>query len=125
MKGILKIMNCNFCKKIWETKREYQDQFKYRTEENIAIVKDNGDIGLYVPIDDWYYSDVIMTINYCPKCGKRLIDDKTIYRMSRIVEGKANAKPDEQEECERALYETGFDIDAAVELLRSKLIYEE
>lgn len=66
-------MTCELCKKIWNTKKEYTKQFQNKWDENIAIVKDNDDeIGLYVPCEDWYYSDVVMNINYCPICGRKL-----------------------------------------------------
>nr|DAE28903.1 MAG TPA: Rad50 zinc hook motif [virus sp. ctmTa7] len=66
-------MTCELCKKIWNTKKEYIKQFQNKWDENIAIVKDNDDeIGLYVPCEDWYYSDVVMNINYCPICGRKL-----------------------------------------------------
>lgn len=65
-------MTCELCKKIWNTKKEYTKQFQ-KWDEHIAIVKDDDDeIGLYVPCEDWYYSDVVMNINYCPICGRKL-----------------------------------------------------
>lgn len=67
-------MGCNFCKKIWNSMEEYQKQFQHRWDEEISIVKDDddGNIGLYVPCNDYYYSDIIMDINYCPICGRKL-----------------------------------------------------
>ena len=66
-------MICELCKKIWNTKKEYIKQFQNKWDEHIAIVKDDDDkIGLYVPCEDWYYSDVVMNINYCPICGRKL-----------------------------------------------------
>ena len=66
-------MGCNFCKKIWNSKEEYQKQFQHRWDEEVSIVKSyDSKIGLYVPCNDWYYSDVVIDIYYCPICGRKL-----------------------------------------------------
>lgn len=66
-------MTCELCKKIWNTKKEYTKQFQNEWDEDIAIVKNYDDkIGLYVSCEDWYYSGVVMNINYCPICGRKL-----------------------------------------------------
>ena len=66
-------MTCELCKKIWNSKDEYEVQFEHPTDVTIGIVKNSdNEIGLYVPCEDWYYSDVIMNINYCPICGRKL-----------------------------------------------------
>ena len=52
-------MNCEFCKKIWNSKEEYIKQFTYPYDENVATVLDEercGKPSLYVPIEDCYYS---------------------------------------------------------------------
>ena len=63
---------CDFCKKIWGSKRIYKRQFEYEEDEAIAIVIENNKPHLYVPVLDWYYSDTYMQLNYCPKCGRKL-----------------------------------------------------
>lgn len=69
-------MSCEFCKKIWANKDEYQNQFKYDLDEKPAIVLDKSNKpSLYVPIEDWYYSDTYLQMNYCPKCGRKLTRD--------------------------------------------------
>lgn len=65
-------MSCELCKKIWNSKEEYQKQFQHRLEE-VSIVKNyDGKIGLYVPCNGWYYSGVVIDINHCPICGRKL-----------------------------------------------------
>ena len=71
-------MACDFCKKIWNSKEEYATQFTHPYDENVAIVLDKwyGDKpSLYVPIEDWFYSDTYLQIDYCPKCGRKLTRD--------------------------------------------------
>ena len=70
-------MSCKFCEKIWANKDEYRNQFKYDWDEEIAIVLDedlDGKPALYIPIDDYYYSDTYLQINFCPICGRRLTE---------------------------------------------------
>lgn len=70
-------MSCEFCKKIWNNKEEYKNQFEYPWDECVAIVIDkdyDNKPSLYIPVDDYYYSDTYLQINYCPKCGRKLID---------------------------------------------------
>ena len=44
-------MACDFCKKIWANKDEYQNQFKYNWDEKPAIVLDESNKpSLYVPV---------------------------------------------------------------------------
>lgn len=72
-------MACDFCKKIWSSKEEYTKEFEYSSDENIAIVLDerNNKPSLYIPVEDCYYSDIYLTIDYCPKCGRKLTEDST------------------------------------------------
>ena len=28
--------------------------------------------GLYIPCDDWYYSKIVMYVNFCPVCGRQV-----------------------------------------------------
>lgn len=37
-----------------------------------AIVMNGHGPGLYIPCDDWYYSKIVMNINFCPKCGRQV-----------------------------------------------------
>jgi hypothetical protein len=65
---------CEFCKKIWNSEKEYRNQFKRDWEERVAIVLDEDDEpALYIPVQDDYYSTTYLQINYCPKCGRKLI----------------------------------------------------
>lgn len=64
---------CELCKKIWSSQEEYQRQFRYHYDETYALVMEDGEPYLYVPCEDWYYSDIVMQVNYCPKCGRKLI----------------------------------------------------
>ena len=66
---------CEFCEKIWSSVSEYKENFSYSWEEGDAIVMYHGQPGLYVSCDDYYYSRVVMGINYCPRCGRELIED--------------------------------------------------
>lgn len=70
-------MSCEFCKKIWNSKDEYTEQFEYPYDEDVAIVLDEDDNkpSLYIPIGDYYYSDTYLQINYCPKCGRKLTEE--------------------------------------------------
>ena len=65
---------CPLCDKIWSSKEEYKDFVGDEWEECNAIVMENGKPYLYIPIEgDFYYSDTYMQINFCPKCGRKLI----------------------------------------------------
>ena len=64
---------CELCKKIWSSREEYCKQFAYHCDETCALVIEYGYPHLYVPCEDWYYSDIVMQFNYCPKCGRKLI----------------------------------------------------
>ena len=70
------VTGCPLCDKIWNNKEEYKDFVGDEWEESIAIVLENDKPYLYIPIEgDFYYSDTYMQINFCPKCGKRLVTD--------------------------------------------------
>ena len=63
---------CDFCKEIWDSKEEYRNHFLHCYEEEMAIVMENGEPWLYIPCEDPCYSDNIIKLNYCPKCGREL-----------------------------------------------------
>lgn len=67
------ITGCPLCDKIWSSKEVYE----YETDwcERIAIVIEDGKPWLYVPCEDVYYSDTKLQINFCPKCGRRLVEE--------------------------------------------------
>lgn len=70
-------MSCELCKKIWDSIDAYQGNFSYPCEEKIGIVTQWKEPWLYVPCEgDDYFSDAVMQINYCPKCGRKLIENK-------------------------------------------------
>lgn len=61
---------CNNIKKI----EQYKEMNSW-DRGNIAIVqKRNKVFGLWVECEDWYYSRIVMEINYCPVCGRELND---------------------------------------------------
>lgn len=64
---------CSLCSKIWSSKETYQ-KFMLSADlyEKIAIVRENGNPYLYIPIEDCYYSDTYVKTNFCPNCGKKL-----------------------------------------------------
>lgn len=66
-------MECKLCEKIWKSEDDYRNQFKYDWDEGNAIVMEDRKPYLYVPCDDSYYSGTVMQINYCPKCGRKLV----------------------------------------------------
>ena len=66
------VNGCEFCSKIWDNAKAYKESFEFEYQEGIAIVTDSDGPGLYVPCDDWYYSTIVMNINFCPKCGRQV-----------------------------------------------------
>lgn len=67
---------CPLCDKIWSSKEAYQDFVGDHWEEQIVVAMENGKPYLYIPIQmDSYYSDTYLQINWCPKCGRRLIEE--------------------------------------------------
>lgn len=77
------IMGCDFCKKIWNSVKEYKEDYKerfkdmkYESEyyEEDAIVIFNGKPYLYITCEDHYYNDINRQINYCPICGRKLTE---------------------------------------------------
>lgn len=63
---------CEFCSKIWNNVKEYKESFEFEHEEREAIVMDGRGPGLYIPCDDWYYSKIVMNVNFCPVCGRQV-----------------------------------------------------
>ena len=61
-----------FCSKIWNNVKEYKESFEFEHEEREAIVMDGRGPGLYIPCDDWYYSKIVMNVNFCPVCGRQV-----------------------------------------------------
>lgn len=62
---------CPLCDEIWSSKEAYEYTMDW--PDKIAIVMEDGKPWLYVPCEDSYYSDTKMQINYCPKCGRKLL----------------------------------------------------
>lgn len=68
-------MDCIFCRKIWNNIKEYKEYYRENEYyEEDAIVMFNGKHWLYVTCEDSYYNDTNMQINYCPKCGRKLVN---------------------------------------------------
>jgi hypothetical protein len=65
---------CELCNKIWKGEEEYHEHHSNHWDEEIAIIVDDDKFNLYVPCSDWFYSGIVMELNYCPICGKRLSD---------------------------------------------------
>ena len=52
---------CELCKKIWSSQEEYCKQFAHHHyDETYALVMEDGKPYLYVPCEDWYYSDTVV-----------------------------------------------------------------
>ena len=66
------VNSCEFCSKIWNNVKEYKESFEFEHEEREAIVMDGRGPGLYIPCDDWYYSKIVMNVNFCPVCGRQV-----------------------------------------------------
>ena len=75
-------MNCNFCKKIWNSVKEYKadckERFKDREYESEyyeydTIIMFHDKPWLYITCEDEYYNDLTRQINYCPICGRKLV----------------------------------------------------
>ena len=69
-------MKCNFCKKIYSFKKamEWKEDYAWYNnyEDYNIIVRNDNDFKLWTRCDDNYYTGMVMTINYCPKCGRKL-----------------------------------------------------
>lgn len=69
-------IGCPLCNKIWSSKEAYQNFVGDHWEEKIVIAMEDGKPYLYIPIEmDDYYSDTYLQINYCPKCGRKLVEE--------------------------------------------------
>lgn len=66
------VNGCDFCSKIWDNVKEYKESFEFEHEEREAIVMNSRGPGLYIPCDDWYYSKIVMNVNFCPVCGRQV-----------------------------------------------------
>lgn len=66
------VNGCEFCSKIWDNVKEYKESFEFEDEEREAIVMNGHRPGLYIPCDDWYYSKIVMNVNFCPVCGRQV-----------------------------------------------------
>ena len=62
---------CNFCDNIKDVEYIKKRPFWERTTEIVQIGEHA--FGLWIECEDSYYSGVVMEINYCPICGRRLI----------------------------------------------------
>ena len=64
---------CSLCDEIWSSKEAYEYAMDW--PDKIAIVMEDGKPWLYIPCEDCYYSDTKLQINYCPKCGRKLVEE--------------------------------------------------
>lgn len=62
---------CPLCDEIWSSKEAYQESVGDPFYENIVIIMQNDEPHLYIP----GFSVLYMQINYCPKCGRRLVEE--------------------------------------------------
>ena len=63
------VTGCPLCDMIYYCDKAYESTYP----EKPGIVMDGDEYGLYIPCEDDYYSGVKMHINFCPKCGRRLV----------------------------------------------------
>lgn len=66
---------CPLCDKIWSSMEAYKQDIGSRWDEPQAIIMQDDEPWLYIPIDDCYYSNTYMQINFCPKCGRKLVEE--------------------------------------------------
>ena len=65
---------CDFCEKIYSNKDAYDYVKNTVYPPYVVIGENNGKYTLWNSCDDPYYSGVIMDINFCPVCGRQLVD---------------------------------------------------
>lgn len=70
-KKVVVATGCPLCDTIWSSKETYEYEMDW--PEKIAIVMEDEKPWLYVPCEDCYYSDTKLQINFCPKCGRKLV----------------------------------------------------
>lgn len=65
---------CKFCSKEYnlEEAEEWKDDWKLETPY-IICVKDEKGYGLWSKCEDSFYTGLVMNVNYCPICGRKLI----------------------------------------------------
>jgi hypothetical protein len=65
---------CPLCEKIWSSAMAYENLGL----DKVAIVMNYGEPWLFVPSvpgDNPWHQKTVMRVNYCPKCGRRLIEE--------------------------------------------------
>lgn len=73
---------CNLCSVIYESVAAYEGTLKYpwlASEEGVLVKHYDKDsntsgIGIYVGQRDEYFSRVVRICNYCPECGRKLVN---------------------------------------------------
>lgn len=63
---------CDLCNNI-KTIEQYKEMTSW-DRYNTIVQQKNNSFGLWIECDDYYYSGVVMKINYCPICGRKLND---------------------------------------------------
>lgn len=74
-------MSCKYCEKIWEFGNEFNEYLKSQSETASFLLRDSeGMIGLCLHFVDDENPFVagnnlyVTSVDYCPKCGGRLIE---------------------------------------------------
>ena len=110
-------MSCELCKKIWDSIDAYQGNFMHDWDEKIGIVTQWDKPWLYVPCEgDWYYSDAVMQINYCPQCGRKLIEDEIQKDVEYVIVGDTP----EYKNC--LVYVIGLSLEVVAEQVLNRML---
>jgi hypothetical protein len=65
---------CPLCDVIWSSAMAYENQYF----DKVAIVMNYDEPWLYVPSvsgDDPWHSKTVMRVKFCPKCGRKLVEE--------------------------------------------------
>ena len=74
---------CNFCNNI-PTLDDYTTKISPYDRHNTIVYNHHVNrYGLWIEIDDWYYSGIIKEIYYCPVCGRELNQNKNICSVEK------------------------------------------
>jgi len=64
---------CNICDNC-PTLEEYKNRSPYDRENRIIYNEKHKLYEYWMECDDYFYSGILFTANYCPICGRRLND---------------------------------------------------
>ena len=66
--------SCDFCRKIWSNAEEYELTLKYPWYDIPAIVMKGEKPRIFLPFEDSYYTRYVTEANYCPVCGRKIME---------------------------------------------------